>query len=130
MPARLFKKRLCFFMKLADILIILLVTSAGISGILFGIGSSGGKSVIIKTPYGDYRYSLEKDREINVKGLLGNYVVEIKNGRVRAKESNCPEQICVKRGWIHLSGDSIICLPNRIIIKIDNQEQSIDAITE
>ena len=117
-------------MKFWDIIILLAALTAGMCGMIFSVGPERGNFIHILTPSGDYRYSMSKDREITVTGLNGKYVVEIKEGRVRAREAICPEQICIKRGWVSRSGDSIICLPNRIIIKIENQKQEIDAIVE
>ena len=38
-------------------------------------------------------------------------VIEITEGGVRMKEADCPDQICVSRGLIQKSGQSIVCLP-------------------
>ena len=49
-------------------------------------------------------------------------------GRIKFEESNCPDKICVNTGWLTKSGQSAICLPNRIIIKVIGQKSDIDAI--
>lgn len=63
-----------------------------------------------------------------VSGRLGAATVEVADGKIRMLEANCPEQICVKQGWIHDPGASIVCLPGEIIIHIDGQ-RSVDAVT-
>ena len=45
-------------------------------------------------------------------------IFEIKNGQIRFKESNCPDQICVKSGFLHKHGQTAACLPNGLVLKI------------
>ena len=117
-------------MKFFDYVVIILAIVAGTAGIVFSVNVPHGNSIFISTPDGEYRYSLEKDRIIKLKGLAGGMVLEIKGEKVRAIESDCPRKICVLRGWVYRSGDSIVCIPNHIIVKIETAENDLDAIVE
>lgn len=44
--------------------------------------------------------------------------IEVSDGKVRVVKSDCPRQICVNMGWIAYAGDTIVCVPNRILIEI------------
>ena len=46
-------------------------------------------------------------------------VIEITEGGVRMKEADCPDQICVRTGWITAAGQSAVCLPNRCVLTIE-----------
>jgi hypothetical protein len=74
---------------------------------------------------------LNVSRILSVDGPYGPTLIEIENGRVRVKESNCRNQICVREGWI--SRGVIVCLPNKLVIIVGGsnkyQKQGIDAIT-
>lgn len=63
-----------------------------------------------------------------VSGRLGAATVEVAGGKIRMLEANCPEQICVKQGWIGDPGASIVCLPGEIVIHIDGPA-AVDAVT-
>jgi hypothetical protein len=117
-------------MKWLDVPVILFSLLAGAAGILFSMSFPAAGTVLIRTPDAVFRYPIDRDREVKVLGKLGDYLVEIKNGKVRAREAGCPGRICVQRGWIYRSGDSIICFPNQIIIRLENGGQKEDAITE
>lgn len=65
---------------------------------------------------------------LQVSGRLGPATVEVEGRKIRIREANCPEQICVKQGWIQEPGASIVCLPGEIIIHLDGQE-TVDAVT-
>ena len=48
--------------------------------------------------------------------------IEIKNGAVKMKEMRkiiCPRGICSKTGWIEKSYETIVCMPNKIIVSIE-----------
>ncbi len=58
--------------------------------------------------------------------------IEVKDGAVRMLEMDkkiCPERICSDTGWISESYEIIVCLPNGIIMNIDeNKENEVDII--
>jgi len=65
---------------------------------------------------------------LQVSGRLGPATVEVDRGKVRMLAANCPNQICVKQGWIQNPGASIVCLPGEIIIHLDGPA-TVDAVT-
>lgn len=69
-------------------------------------------------------YSSEiKTDEFNFNGNIA--YIESKNGSVRLLEMSkelCPNSICSDTGWIDQSYQSIVCLPNQIIITIEEGE--------
>lgn len=74
------------------------------------------------------RYKLKEDRLLKLRGPLGSTVIEIKNGKIRVIKAPCRDKICMKQGWISRSGDTLICLPNRMMVFISG-EASYDAIS-
>jgi len=63
------------------------------------------------------------------RGPIGLSVIEAFQGKVRMKSSPCPDQICVHTGWIERAGPKIICVPNKIIIWIEKEENDIDGVS-
>lgn len=75
-----------------------------------------------------YVLSIDENRIISVKGIIGYTQIEIKNKMVRVIDSPCKNKDCIKQGWINKG--TIICLPNRVFIRIGNEEKDIiDGIT-
>lgn len=66
---------------------------------------------------------IHKIQTIPVDGLTGKVIVSIQNGKVRVISSNCPDQICVKVGWISKTGPMILCAPNHVLVRIINRNQ-------
>ena len=58
--------------------------------------------------------------------------VVIKDGTVYMESASCHNQVCVKHSAISLTGESIICLPNKIIVRIEGSKSGggYDAITQ
>ncbi len=89
-------------------------------------------SVEIITPYKKIILPLNKNRLINIKGKIGNLLIEIKDKRVRVVRASCPNKICVKTGWISKNGEYIACVPNKVIIKLisTKHKKNVDFITQ
>jgi len=70
---------------------------------------------------------LNVDGEYKVDGELGDVVLEVKNKMIRVKSENSPKNICSKEGYIGDSSRTLICLPNKIIVRIVG-EKEIDGV--
>jgi len=63
-----------------------------------------------------------------VQGRSGYSTVEIEGGRIRMLNAPCSGQICVKQGWIEHSGQTIVCIPEEMLIRIEGAAP-VDAVT-
>jgi len=118
---------------LADKLLFLFLISLSIAGIFISREalSQGSEVVIEKDGKSVYTLPLYEDRVLSVGGSYGDTLIEIRGRKVRVKEAHCPNQICVKEGWI--SKGVIVCLPNKLVIIVGgskkDQHPGIDAVT-
>lgn len=117
-------------MKPLDPLVYLAAAVLSAAGIVYSFSGDQGSSVSIRTPRAEYRYSLRHDRVVEVQGQISRMKLEIKAGRARVLETGCPGQVCRLRGWIFRSGDAAVCVPNRVIMKIQGKGQELDGIAE
>ncbi len=67
-------------------------------------------------------------KKFAIESEYGYNLVEIGDEEVRVIEASCPDKVDVKQGFISKIGESIICLPNRMVIEIKGieQEEQID----
>ena len=59
--------------------------------------------------------------EFTVDGPAGSNTIQVEPGRICVSRADCPDQICVHQGWISTSVIPIVCLPNRLVILIEEQ---------
>lgn len=56
-------------------------------------------------------------------------VVLVENGAISMQSANCPDQLCVKQGKITGGVYPIVCLPNRVTVKIvSDSEDTPDVV--
>ncbi len=72
---------------------------------------------------------LSIDKEYEVEGYNGKVNIEVKNNKIRVKEETSPLHICSKQGFVDSMFEPIICLPNKIVIKLKDKTD-IDAIVK
>lgn len=85
---------------------------------------SGSRTAVIRC--GDVRYELALDEDglFRFDGVDAEF--EVKNGKIRMTNVSCPDKICEKTGYIGSSGQSIICVPNKITVAVVGSGESVD----
>lgn len=82
-------------------------------------------SVIATLPLDeDTVYNIETNSKIT-------NTVEIKDGEASVTYADCPDQICVNHAPVSLAGESIICLPNEVVVSVvgsDGNESQPDGV--
>lgn len=75
-------------------------------------------------------YSLQHTQEIKIETEHGYNVLVIENGQAFVAEADCDNQVCVHTQPVSERGGQIICLPHRVVIRLDSAKESeIDAVT-
>ena len=107
---------------LLDLSIVLgLLVLAGILFLALNLGRrEGGVAVVRVNGVETERHLLAVDGTFPLNG--GSNILVIENGRARLIDADCPDQLCVKQGWVHYSGQVITCLPNRLTVTVENGE--------
>ncbi len=71
---------------------------------------------------------LNKDRVIDILG--GKMRIQILKGRLRIEHSDCPQHLCMNMGWIQYGGQTIVCVPNQVLVEIKSKGHLVvDAVT-
>ena len=63
-------------------------------------------------------YSLDEDREVEIKSGDGYNILIIEDGKARVERASCPDGICSEHRPISRGGESIICLPNKVVLEV------------
>jgi len=115
-----------------DILLICLLLIISAAGILYMfVFRSSGDTVKVTVDGELYGiYSLSEDTVVNIitgkDGSSFNLLV-ISDGKAQIESASCPDGICAAHRPIHRNGESIICLPNRVVVSVFTDDDSAEA---
>ena len=109
--------------KKADIVLFILILAAGLSVSWWSLTTNtGGDKAIVTVDgqlYGTYSLSEDQTIEVVQKNGHSNYIT-IKDGTVSMAYSTCKNQVSVNTGAVSETKDSIVCLPNKVMIEIQS----------
>lgn len=82
----------------------------------------GKKELLITVDGEDYgTYDMSEDQIVEIGS---SNILVIRDGSAQMEWADCPDQICVRHKEIEKSGESIICLPNRVVASVESSEES------
>ena len=112
--------------------LVLVGVALALSLVLYGKGSRGGIVVVQVDGKKTASYPLDRDRDVMIRVPGGGYNhLMIRDGSCYLSDADCPDQLCVKQGKIGKSGQSIICLPHRLVITVWKGEKSgVDTVAQ
>ena len=107
----------------ADLIVIaaLLLLALALYLVLGAFRTEGGIVVVRVDGVETERHALSEDGIYPLNG--GSNILVISEGQAWVSEANCPDRICVRQGKIHYTGQSIICLPNRLSVTVEGGER-------
>lgn len=117
-------------MKKGDILIIALLCVVCVAWFCLGL-SGGGATTAEIWHNGEKLVEIELD---SVKEAytydVGGCKLLIKNGCISFSYADCPDGLCVKGGKLCNAGDTMACVPNRVVVTVTTSKSaSYDAVT-
>ena len=70
------------------------------------------------------RYPLNEDAKVTIPAGDEKYnVLVIKDGYADIIKATCPDKICVDHAKINGNGQTLVCLPNKVVVEIVNQDE-------
>ena len=104
------------------ILIAVLLVSLSLAGLAFYFFREEGDVVAVEIdgkPYGTY--ALSEDRTVEIRTGEGGEqlnLLVIKDGKAFVETATCPDGICAAHKPIFREGESIVCLPHRVVVTV------------
>ena len=96
-----------------------------IAGVFMVLLRKNGDTVIVTVDgkaWGEY--SLNEDITVNIKTGSNFNVLVIKDGKAYIESASCPDGICSSHRPIKRNGESIICLPNKVVVTVNTKDKS------
>ena len=107
------------------ILLIAVLLVAAISALcFFGSREDGDVAVVLVNGEEYGRYSLGSDLELPIDTAeSGRNLLVIKDGSAQVIDANCPDRICVSHREISSVGETIVCLPHKLVVRIEAENK-------
>lgn len=118
-----------------DIILAAVILIIAVAGLLFvKLTKTQGNTVVVKIDgVKAVEYSLDEDVRYEIKTGKNNEdinVLVIKDGKASITEADCPDGICKDYRPISYVGETIVCLPHKVVVEItgDTTDISLDAV--
>ena len=117
------------------IIIFVLVLAIGsyivFSFLIFGEQAESVEIYVNGTEYATYNLvEIKENKIIDIETELGHNLIEISNKGAKMIDASCPDKTDIKSGEITKPGQIIICVPNRVSVKIIGKSKSnVDKVT-
>lgn len=111
------------------ILMVLVVAIAGGFYFVHAWGSKADNGQVTVTVDGEIQgtYPLNRDQTVEIN--QGTNILEIKDGEANMTDADCPDKLCVHQRAISKYHESIICLPNKVVVEVtEGGDSEFDAI--
>jgi len=102
------------------LLAILLFSAVFLLAVRF-ILPKGDKAVVTVDGKTVLTLDMSKDTEQTVQTEKGTNVIRISGGEVSVSSADCPDKLCVKHSAIRTSGDTIVCLPHKLVVEVASE---------
>lgn len=114
-----------------DLLLLALLLLAGTAGIWF-VRAREREGVEVRITvdgkvYGSYPLSEEAEIAIAYDGPVTNTLL-ISGGSARMVQADCPDKLCVQQNAVSKQGETIVCLPHKIVVEVAGGEAAYDSI--
>ena len=117
-------------MKKTDLILglIAIIAAAGI-WLFYSAGADHGLTAVV-TVDGEVRAELPLDEtdSIEIETEWGYNIVHTENGQAFVAEADCRDQICVEHKKIEKTGETIVCLPHKMVVEIIGGEEEMDMV--
>lgn len=93
----------------------------------------GSQVIVFQDGVEQGRYLLSEEQEIEIgteqDGKNVHNTFRIQNGSADMIHADCPDQLCVNQRAISKVGETIVCLPHKIVVEVEGENKSdFDAI--
>lgn len=113
-------------------IIIAVIFAAGVIGSI-AVMTAPSESVVKIVCDGEVRRTIDLSAaqdeifELTENGCTN--VIEIRDHRIHMLSADCPDQTCVRMGWLKSASMPIVCLPHHVVIEYEQGADDVDAVT-
>ncbi len=98
--------------------------------ILFSLGAlfllsppkSGGSYAVVLVGGAEHsRHALSQNAVVEIATGHGHNTLKIESGKASIISADCPDGVCVHHAPVSYAGETIVCLPNKLVVEIRDE---------
>ncbi len=113
-----------FGMRPGDAAVIAAVLLCALFLLFVPSGGAQPEAVSVRCDGENYRYVLPQEKDCLISSAGHTLTLSIRGYEVSVTEADCPGEDCMHSGVIRQSGQSIVCIPARVVITLVGEEVS------
>lgn len=90
---------------------------------MLALRRGGSRVVVYREGIRTESFALSEDRTYVIDSAYGMNRLVISDGEAFLADADCPDRLCVKTGKIRFDGQTIVCLPHKVIVAIEGGEK-------
>lgn len=93
--------------------------------------SDGGQVDIVVNGSIKESYDLKDDQVIKLNYNDGHNTLKIQDGKASVTDADCPDGLCIEQKTISKQGETIVCLPHKVVIKVNGgDDPQVDGVVK
>lgn len=119
-------------MRRADIIVIAGIIAVAAGCYIFGFRTGKATDTAVITVEGKefQTVSLEQNQEIVIKSEERQNIIRVEDGEIYMEQASCPDKVCIGQGRISKNRQTIVCLPNKVVIEVKGTETDFDTVAK
>ena len=102
------------------IFLVLFFALASFAGFCFANRDPGEEAVVYVGEKELARFSLREETTYRIELEDGSYnQLVVREGEADVTEASCPDKVCVHQTSISETGETIVCMPNQVIVTVE-----------
>ncbi len=107
--------------------VIIILTALAIMLFINFTKTDGDKVIVLIDGKETASYLLSENLTTVIETGEGNKnILVIDNGKAYVKEASCPDKVCVEHKPISQSGETIVCLPHKVVVQVVSENSDVD----
>lgn len=66
-------------------------------------------------------------QRFTIKNHHGENLITVEDNKIKMEDADCPDKVCIKPGFIYKPGQTLVCLPHKVVIEIKGLSADADS---
>ena len=113
----------------ADIAVLVAVAAVVPASWAWRPATSTPAVLLVRSAAGEQRFDPQQDQEVEIRGPVGMTRLRLQDGEAWIETAPCANHFCQRLGRLRAPGRSLVCVPNRVVVRFAGASATVDGVT-